>query len=247
MYPGNLSEVFRHIRETDLVVDIGGGAQPLRRADKIVDVIPYDKRGSFGSIGSMLERFRKEDWIVRDLCLREPLPFRDKEVDFVFCSHVLEDVRDPVWLCSEIVRIGKRGYIETPSRLAESCRGMENFRYPGFMHHRWLIEYASGKSEIVFFHKSQLLNTDRNFVNILAGSSVLSFFWEGSFGFREEILADQKAIRENLKSFVEEQRKNMSRSQVFLNSVLYYAPAFLGLGIRINEFRIRHLKGNNGD
>jgi len=242
MYPKNQQEVFQRIRETDLVVDIGGGAQPLKRANKIVDVIPYDKRGSFGSIGSMPERFRKEDWIVRDLCMREPLPFKDKEVDFVFCSHVLEDVRDPIWLCSEIVRIGMRGYIETPSRLAESCRGMEDFRYPGYMHHRWLIEYDPGKCEIVFFHKSQLLNTDRNFVNILTGSTTLSFFWEGNFGFKEEILIDSKAIRENLKSFVEDSRKKMPRGKALLNSALYYAPAFLGAAMWINEFRAYHLK-----
>jgi len=42
-----------------------------------------------------------------------------KEVDFVSCSHVLEDLRDPIRVCEEIVRVGKRGYIEVPSKTAE--------------------------------------------------------------------------------------------------------------------------------
>jgi ubiquinone/menaquinone biosynthesis C-methylase UbiE len=43
------------------------------------------------------------------------LPFADKSFDYVYCSHVLEHADDPLAVCRELVRIGKRGYIETPT------------------------------------------------------------------------------------------------------------------------------------
>ncbi len=60
---------------------------------------------------------------MRDICDHEPYPFGDQEFDFVICSQTLEDVRDPIWVCSEINRIGKAGYIEVPSRLEEQSWG----------------------------------------------------------------------------------------------------------------------------
>lgn len=42
-----------------------------------------------------------------------PLPFKDNEFDYVYCSHVLEDFNDPIPLMDEIYRITKRnGLIE---------------------------------------------------------------------------------------------------------------------------------------
>jgi ubiquinone/menaquinone biosynthesis C-methylase UbiE len=47
------------------------------------------------------------------------LPFEDKSYDFVYCSHVLEHVDDPMRACAELVRVGKRGYVETPSLMTD--------------------------------------------------------------------------------------------------------------------------------
>ena len=41
--------------------------------------------------------------------------------DFAICSHTLEDVCDPVWVCEELARVAKAGYIEVPSRLEEQA------------------------------------------------------------------------------------------------------------------------------
>ena len=71
---------------------------------------------------------QRDTWIQRDICDREPYPFDDDELDFVICSHTLEDVRDPIWVCSEMARIAKAGYIEVPSRLEEQSYG---FQGPG--------------------------------------------------------------------------------------------------------------------
>lgn len=43
------------------------------------------------------------------------LPYRDQAFGFVYCSHVLEHVEDPIVACGELMRVGRRGYIETPT------------------------------------------------------------------------------------------------------------------------------------
>jgi hypothetical protein len=49
----------------------------------------------------------------------------------VICSHTLEDIRDPLWVCSEMIRIGKAGYIELPRGLQKPVEAM-NPRLPFF-------------------------------------------------------------------------------------------------------------------
>lgn len=120
----NIKRILNNIKENDLVLDIGGWTRPLARADYVLDYNSYETRGKMGYIGDGPERFNKDTWIVHDICSHKPFPFKDKQFDFVFCSHTLEDVKDPMWVCSEIIRIGKRGYIETPSRWIESKSGV---------------------------------------------------------------------------------------------------------------------------
>lgn len=68
-------------------------------------------------------------------CNIEWLPYRDKEFDFVYCSHVLEHVPDPAMACAEIMRVGKRGYIETPTRTSDII-----LNFTGLPdHHKWHI------------------------------------------------------------------------------------------------------------
>jgi len=73
-----------------------------------IDLMPYESSGLYGHDGPDEERFNSETWIRRDICDREPYPFRDGELDFVVCSHILEDVRDPIWVCSERRRLARR-------------------------------------------------------------------------------------------------------------------------------------------
>src|SRR5437660_900233 len=87
----------------DVVLDIGGWADPFARADWVLDRMPYETRGLYERMGWVQraaepERFTRETWIERDLCDREPYPFADNDVDFVICSQTLEDLRDPVWV-----------------------------------------------------------------------------------------------------------------------------------------------------
>src|SRR5690349_8377211 len=106
------------------VLDVGGAAAPFPRADHVIDALPFEAAGggSNGNIDRLLglpARYSRERWVQWDLCDRRPWPFPDKSFDFAVCSHLLEDVRDPIWICSELQRVAKAGYIEAPSRVEE--------------------------------------------------------------------------------------------------------------------------------
>ena len=75
----------------------------------------------------------------------DPLPYKDKEFDFVYCRHVVEDLYNPFLLMQEMTRVGKAGYIEAPSPLVEMTRGIDgNEEVPpcpwrGHHHHRYFV------------------------------------------------------------------------------------------------------------
>lgn len=132
----SVKKTLKRLVPSDTVVDIGGWAAPFNRANFVVDIAPYETRGIHGFYGPKTEYFSKKTWIIHDLNCQKRLPFKDKEIDFVICSQALEDIRDPIRLCSEIIRIGKRGYLEVPSRLLESSMGVEGKNHAGYAHHR---------------------------------------------------------------------------------------------------------------
>ena len=191
MLPASLSEIERRLAPADIVLDVGGWAAPIERADWVIDLMPYETRGLYGKSDPERERFSRETWIQRDMCDREPFPFADDSVDFVICSHTLEDIRDPVWVCHEMQRIARAGYIEVPSRLEEQSFGVHG-DWVGWSHHRWLVEIGEGRIEFAF--KPGVLHGRREF-QIPAGFAaalpvedrVQTLFWEGGFEVRERI------------------------------------------------------------
>jgi hypothetical protein len=222
-------DILSKINPQDFVVDIGGWFKPLKRANKVIDLLPYETRQIQNAIGDAdeNERFSINDWIVRDICDRTPFPFKDKEVDFVFCSHTLEDIRDPIWVCSEIVRIGKRGYIEIPSRALETTKGIEKWQYAGFYHHRWLIE-RDNNGTLVFTHKTPaLLKYPKYHLNLYVSSPVVGFFWEDSFNYKENIIIEKQDVFNDLEKFVKSEKQKMNFGKRFLNGLLYFMPALL--------------------
>ena len=108
------------------VLEIGPGHVPFPKATEFVDWDP--KRELPGPV-------HKVDLGV------DPLPFEDKAFEFVYCRHVLEDMFNPFPLCKEMSRVGKAGYVETPSPIAEMGRGVDGGSppYRGYHHHRWIV------------------------------------------------------------------------------------------------------------
>jgi hypothetical protein len=193
MLEASAKRILETLPDDALVLDVGGAMKPFNRANWIMDALPYEQRGELGTIGGATEHFTKDTWVMRDFCSREPWPFADKQVDFVICSHTLEDVRDPIWMCSEFNRIAKAGYIEVPSRLEEQTYGFQG-PWTGWSHHRWLIDVDL--NEITFVHKSAVVErSDSHFPpefrdTLSAEDRVQTFWWDGSFGYRERLFWD---------------------------------------------------------
>ncbi|HVT18474.1 MAG TPA: hypothetical protein VHQ90_20140 [Thermoanaerobaculia bacterium] len=209
MYQESADLILGMLRPQDVVLDIGGWARPFNRANYVIDQEPYETRGHYElpAQGGEREFFTRETWIQRDICAREPYPFGPKEIDFVICSHTLEDVRDPLWVCSEAARIAKAGYLEVPSRIAESSRGVEPGQV-GWSHHRWLIEIeGSHLSFLMKYHKIHShwrLSLPERFLRRLADERQRQWlFWNGSFTFSEVTLHGPDTIQAELEKFVQ--------------------------------------------
>lgn len=217
MYEPNVQRILDSVASTDVVLDVGGWACPFNRANYILDAEPYETRGyyrTFGgspSQGGTREYFTRETWIRRDVCDHTPFPFADKSIDFVICSHTLEDVRDPLWACQEMVRIGKRGYVEVPSRAAESSRGWEHPKLAGLSHHRWLIDIHG--NEIRFLMKYHRIHCHWRFSlpaaflrSLDESRKVQWLFWTDSFSFEEAIIHGLDNQESELERFVKATR-----------------------------------------
>lgn len=217
MYEPNVGRVLSMLADDAVVVDIGGWACPFNRADYVMDAEPFDTRGyyrTFGgapSQGGAVERFSRDRWIVRDLCEHTPYPFADNSVDFVICSHTLEDVRDPLWVCAEMMRIGKAGYIEVPSREWETCRGHESARTAGLSHHRWLIDVAEAR--VTFLMKYHLIHAHWRYSlppshlrAMSADRAVQWLFWTDAFEAVERTIHGLDAQAAELAGYVERVR-----------------------------------------
>jgi SAM-dependent methyltransferase len=112
------------IKSSDRVLDVGGGHNPHPRANVVVDKYTDTNYHRSGDIKVL----NNQQFINAD---GERLPFADKEFDYVISCHVLEHVEDPVKFLGEIFRVGKRGYIETPSLLGEVLAPRES--------HKWIL------------------------------------------------------------------------------------------------------------
>ncbi len=221
MLQKNSNAVMQRLKPSDVVLDIGGWGHPFNRANYVLDLAPYETRGFYNRtfakntpippIGGTVEMFTKDTWIMRDICAKEPYPFRDKELDFVVCSHTLEDIRDPLWVCSEMIRIGKAGYIEVPSRVWETCRGIQP-GIAGLSHHRWLIDIEPAQNSIRFLQKYHRIHHWRNSLppsvlrKLREEETAQWLFWDGSFEFQEELINGEGEQLQEMRRFVQQRR-----------------------------------------
>lgn len=102
----------KSIATTDKVLEIGPGATPYFRSDVFLE-LKYDSEqeriAQSGHVGILQTN---KQIIYYD---GGNFPFKDKEFDYVICSHVLEHVADADFFLSEIQRVGKMGYLEFPT------------------------------------------------------------------------------------------------------------------------------------
>lgn len=111
-----------------LVLEVGSGGNPYARANVLLDAY---------------EVTRERHWtpLVTDrptvLGFVENLPFHDGAFDFVIASHVLEHSADPARFITELQRVARAGYIETPDAFME--------RINPYRDHRLEVTLRNGK------------------------------------------------------------------------------------------------------
>ena len=126
------------IKEGDKVLDVGYGDRSFPLATHAIDPIEDDKEKFYRFYPlQVLEGVKYYQMFI------ERTTFQDKYFDFVYCSHILDYLDKPEIACKELIRIGKAGYIETPTRFNEILFGQPS--------HQWIVENIGGK--LVFQRK----------------------------------------------------------------------------------------------
>ena len=181
------------IKPCDKVLDIGSGNIPLHLATHLVDITI--ENNDYGRAGIA---FKHVDGKRIYECNMQKLPFNDNEFDFVYCSHVLEHVTDPEKACSELMRVGKRGFIESPSRGKDLWLNTAKIS-----NHRWVIdknnnrliftEYSHEEIEglqndiLMNMHVAPQTMREKAFsalIYLKADKINTMLLWEGSFEFK---------------------------------------------------------------
>jgi hypothetical protein len=210
--------ILAQIEDHHLVLDIGGWADPFERSDWVMDFLPYETRGFYERAGWREpgplppERFTADTWVTRDICDHEPYPFEDEQFDFVICSHTLEDVHDPMWVCSEMSRVAKAGYISVPSRLEEQSWGVEG-PYAGYAHHHWLVDIDPTRSHVEFAFKAHDLHSSSAFhfpasfgASLTDEERLQELAWQGTFTWAQRSLVFPEERHAYFAEFVSRER-----------------------------------------
>ena len=113
------------------VLDIGGAANPWcdEYVTTYVDMqeVPTSREVIIGDI--------TDDALWASLA--------DREWDFVICTHVLEDIRDPMYVARQMQRVAAAGFVAVPNKHTE-LSAVESPQYPGYYHHRWVFTLQDG-------------------------------------------------------------------------------------------------------
>ncbi|MBW4551316.1 MAG: class I SAM-dependent methyltransferase [Aphanocapsa sp. GSE-SYN-MK-11-07L] len=167
------------IPDNALVVEVGPGPIAFQRGTEFIDWQPWPNLAD-----------KKTHYLDLN---KDSLPYAEKSVDFVYYRHTLEDIYNPFWLCQEMQRIAKAGYIETQSPVAEFCRGIDgnNDDFPpwrGCMHHRYFVWNDQGI--LTFLPKYPIVEylnfgeEENEIVDLLNSSSM---YWNTHFFWNESI------------------------------------------------------------
>lgn len=141
-YAADVVDKLFDLHKNDIVVDVGGGSNPLKRANIVVDLFPDQTLHRTGK----LHLYEHQKFIKADI---EDLSevFTDKSIDFLFTQQTLEHVNDPARACEEIMRVAKRGFIDVPRVTTELHMGSPE--------HKWYIDLIDN---VLIFRKKAVIN-----------------------------------------------------------------------------------------
>ena len=180
MLPQAADRIAEQVPDDALVLQAGGGRGILERADWVLDDGPHEPHGG--------ARYSRRTWVERDVCGRAPWPFEDGRFAFAVCTQ-LQDWRDPIYVCSELARVARAGYVEIPTFEAELGCGTG----------RWLCDVTG--AELVFVakpHDPRVRVPRRRIEDLAPAERVHALFWETALPARERP-ADLDALAERIR------------------------------------------------
>lgn len=173
-----------HLKDTDVVIDIGSGNYPIPRADILVDFFPD-------------ENIHRSGNIIEDkplvICSIERLPFREKSIDFAISSHVFEHINKSAKAASELMVIAKAGYIETPAYGKDIIVGS------GYLHKWQVVEFEGALHFFEYSQRQHEANICSPIMNLWMQKryhTLQDFFWE-----RQDIFNAWVLWHNNIKIF----------------------------------------------
>lgn len=104
---------------------------------------------------------------------------KNGKFNFCICTHTLEDIINPAFVCEQISKISNEGYIAVPSKFKELSRFESSYNYRGYIHHRWIFNIEN--NIFMGYPKINYIETDNKFDSIADNSEDkkdLSFFWK---------------------------------------------------------------------
>jgi SAM-dependent methyltransferase len=142
-YPNDYSyqsNYMRHVPDHGIILDIGGGHNPFPKAtilsERFLEITAHRRE----------ELVRDErPFVILDI---HNLPFKSKSIAYIYCSHVMEHLDDPEQACAELIRVGRAGYIESPTLMKDAL-----FSWAKELNHRWHIVQHGNR--LVFFEYDQ--------------------------------------------------------------------------------------------
>lgn len=93
-------------------------------------------------------RYPKKRFVKGDI---HNTPFEDKEFDFVIAAQIAEHALHPDVFIKELMRIGKRGFIELPTPF---CDNIVLGNHP---HHPWWVTFDDVEQKIIYMPQVEIL------------------------------------------------------------------------------------------
>ena len=150
------------------VLDIGCGYGASKYATTICDIL------------DLSDHYKDKTFIKIN---EKKLPFKDKEFDFIIASHVVEHVDDISYFLNELARVGKKGYIEVPTKLED------NLVFENKKAHIWHLVFDDVHNKLNISKKIQYIepvltvSTIKKFNDYFRESLAIELYWEESIEF----------------------------------------------------------------
>ncbi len=122
------------------VLDLGGGTDAWKQANTILDFEDHS-------------RHYKDRKFIKGEATNTP--FKDKEFDFVICSHVIEHIVNPEQICKELERISHAGYIEFPTPFFDNLVHGNDGKLPHG--HIWWVRVDDDEECLSFKPKARVI------------------------------------------------------------------------------------------